>query len=159
MTLVTLGRLDLAVHDIAGATRRFDESFAKASSAGEMLAIVIAQHHRGWPKLISGDLTGAEDDFAEALDTSLAMKHDEGVAYGLRGSRRSVLLSAIPSKPACSSARPRLRRRTGFQNPARLLYGPFVEALRTGDDAAALDAAIIEGAELPVAEVLARVAS
>jgi predicted ATPase len=158
MTLVTLGRLDLAVHDIAGAARRFDESFAKASSAGEMLAIVIAQHHRGWPKLISGDLTGAEDDFAEALDTSLAMQHDEGVAYGLEGLAAIRAAQRDPEQTGLLvGAAQRLRRRTGLLNPAGLLYGPFIEALRAGDDAAALDAAILEGAELPVSEVVARV--
>ena len=63
----------------------FDESYRLASSAGEMLGIVIAQHHRGWPKFLAGDIDGAEEDFAEALDTSLAMRHDEGIAYGLEG--------------------------------------------------------------------------
>src|ERR1043166_2722194 len=54
-------------------------------SAAEMLGIVIAQHHRGWPKFFAGGIDGAEADFAEALDMSMAMRHDEGVAYGLEG--------------------------------------------------------------------------
>ena len=85
MTLVTLGRIDLAMQDVPAAAGRFDESYRLASSAGEMLGIAIAQHHRGWPKLFSGDVDGAEEDFAESLDTSIAMHHDEGIAYGLEG--------------------------------------------------------------------------
>ena len=43
-------------------------------------------------------------------------------------------------------------------NPAGLsLYGPLVQALREGGGSAALEAAMAEGAELPVAEVVARV--
>ena len=43
-------------------------------------------------------------------------------------------------------------------NPAGLsLYGPLVDALRANGGSVALDAAIAEGGELPVAEVVARV--
>jgi hypothetical protein len=132
MTLVTLGRVDLAMQDIAGAAGRFDESFRLASSAGEMLGIVIAQHHRGWPKLFTGDLAGAEEDFAESLDTSVAMHHDEGVAYGLEGlaAVRAAQGDATQAGLLVGAAQS-LRRRTGLLNPAGLaLYGPLVEALR-----------------------------
>ncbi len=158
MAQVTLGRIALALRDIAGAARRFDESFALATAAGEMLAIVIAQHHRGWPKLVAGDLLGAEEDFAESLDTSLAMRHDEGVAYGLEGlaAARAARGDAEQTGLLVGAAQ-RLRRRTGLLNPAGLLYGPSVEALRTSGHAQTLDAAILAGADLPVAEVLARV--
>ena len=159
MTLVTLGLVDLADHDVAAAATRFDESLRLASAAGEMLGIVIAQYHRGWPKLYSGDIAGAEEDFAESLDTSIAMRHDEGIAYGLEGlaavgavhgdaSQTGLLLGAAQT----------LRRRTGIVNPAGLsLYGPLVDALRANGGSVALDAAIAEGGELPVAEVVARV--
>ena len=40
MTLVTLGRIDLAMQDVPGAAGRFEESYRLASSAGEMLGIV-----------------------------------------------------------------------------------------------------------------------
>jgi hypothetical protein len=119
---------------------------------------VIAQHHRGWPKLIAGDVAAAEDEFAEALDTSLAMDHDEGVAYGLEGLAAIRAAQGDPQQTGLLvGAAQRLRRRTGLLNPAGLLYGPFVDALRQRGDAAALDAAILEGADLPVSEVVARV--
>jgi len=159
MTLVTLGRIDLAMHDVAGAARRFDESFRLASAAGEMLGIVIAQHHRGWPKFFGGDIAGAEEDFAESLDTSVAMRHDEGIAYGLEGlvAIRAARGDAEGAGLLLGAAQ-RLRRRTGLLNPAELtLYGPVVESLRQGGGADALDAAILAGADLPVPEVVARV--
>ncbi len=47
MAHVTLGRIDLAVNDMPGAATHFDESYRLAASSGEMLGLVIAQHHRG----------------------------------------------------------------------------------------------------------------
>ena len=140
---------------------RFGESFSLASSAGEMLGIVITQHHRGWPKLFSGDVAGAEVDFAESLDTSVAMRHDEGIAYGLEGlaAVRAAQGDAAQTGLLLGAAR-RLRRRTGLTVSAGpSLYAPFVEALRQGGASAALDAAITEGEQLPVPEVVARVAA
>lgn len=159
MSLVALGRVDLAMQDLPGAAARFDESLRLASSAGEMLGIVIAQHHRGWPKFFSGDVAGAEEDFAEALDTSVAMRHDEGIAYGLEG---LVAIRAAGGDAEGAGlllgAAQRLRRRTGLVNPAGFgLYGPLIESLRQNGGGDALDAAILEGAELPVSEVVARV--
>lgn len=159
MVLVTLGRIDLAAQDVPGAAGRFDESLALATSAGEMLGIVIAQHHRGWPKFLSGDIAGAEEDFAEALDTSCAMAHDEGIAYGLEGltAVRAAQGDAAQTGLLIGAAQ-RLRRRTGLLNSAGLSFAtPFVEALRAGGAGDAIDAAIAEGSELPVSEVIARV--
>jgi hypothetical protein len=87
------------------------------------------------------------------------MRHDEGIAYGLDGH------AAVGAEPGAASqtglllgAAQTLRRRTGIVNPAGLsLYGPLVDALRANDGSVALDAAIAEGGELPVAEVVARV--
>jgi predicted ATPase len=161
MARVPLGLVDLAVQDVTGAGERFGESFSLASSAGEMLGIVIAQHHRGWPKLFSGDVAGAEVDFAESLDTSVAMRHDEGIAYGLEGlaAVRAAQGDAAQTGLLLGAAR-RLRRRTGLMISAGpSLYAPFVEALRQGGASTALDAAIAEGEQLPVPEVVARVAA
>ncbi|SFR94660.1 Predicted ATPase [Microbacterium sp. cf046] len=160
MTLVTLGRIDLATQDIAGAAGRFEESLRLASSAGEMLGIVIAQHHRGWPKLFAGDIDGAEEDFAESLDTSLAMRHDEGIAYGLEGlASVRAARGDIAQTGLLLGAADRLRRRTGLVGPAGFtLYGHLVDGLRAGGGGTALDSAIDEGAQLPVSEVIARVA-
>jgi predicted ATPase len=159
MAHVTLGRIDLAVNDMPGAAMHFDESYRLAASSGEMLGLVIAQHHRGWPKLYTGDIRGAEEDFAESLDTSLAMDHDEGIAYGLQGLTgvRAAQGDAEQTGVLLGAAQ-RVRRRTGLVNTAGFtLEGPLVQALREHGDAAALDAAAAEGAQLPVAEVIARV--
>lgn len=158
MTLVTLGRVELASGDLATAQERFDESVRLATSSGGMLGIVIAQHHCGWPKLFTGDIDGADEDFAEALDTSLAMGHDEGVAYGMEGlAAVSAMRGEAEKTGLLLGAAGRLRRRSGLMIPPGLtLFGPVVEGLRSAGQAVVLDAAIAEGAQLPVTEVLAR---
>ncbi|MCR2764212.1 DUF4062 domain-containing protein [Microbacterium sp. zg.B48] len=159
MILVTLGRIDMASQDVAAAAQRFDESLALASSAGETLGVVIAQHHRAWPRFLRGDLDGAESDFAEALDTSMAMRHDEGITYGLEGlaAVRAAQRNAEQTGLLVGAAQ-RLRRHTGLVNPGGLaFYGPLVDALREFGEGPVLDAAMQEGASLPVSEVVARV--
>ena len=159
MALVPLGRIDLAMGDVGAALQRFQESLNMASTAGELLAIVIAQHHRAWPELFSGDLEAAEEDFAESLDTSLAMRHDEGIAYGLEG-LASVRAARGDAEQAglLLGAAGRLRRRTGIMNPPGFaLWHPLMESLRAKGSGDLLDAAILAGADLPVAEVVARV--
>lgn len=159
MTLVTLGRIDLATQDIDGAAQRFEQSLQLASSTGQMLGIVIAQHHRGWPKFLVGDTEGAERDFSEALDMSLAMRHDEGIAYGFEG-LAAVRAAQRNAEQAglLIGATQRLRRRSGLINPAGLAFSePLVAALREAGEGAKLDAAIAAGADLPVSEVVANV--
>lgn len=159
MALVPLGRIDLAMGDGAGALERFETSLRLASSAGELLGIVIAQHHRAWPKLFAGDLDGAEMDFAESLDNSLAMRHDEGIAYGLEG-LASVRAARGETEQAglLVGAATRLRRRTGIMNPPGFaLWQPLMDSLRAAGDGAMLDAAIAEGEGLSASEVIARV--
>lgn len=159
MSLVPLGRIDLAEGNGAGALERFELSLGLASSAGELLGIVIAQHHRAWPKLFGGDLEGAEEDFAESLDNSLAMRHDEGIAYGLEG-LASVRAARGETERAglLLGAAARLRRRTGILNPAGFaLWQPMIDRLRAGGDGELLDAAIAEGEGLSAMAVIARV--
>ncbi|SDH61921.1 ATP-binding protein [Microbacterium pygmaeum] len=161
MTLVTQGRIDIAGGDVAGAAERFARSLDLATANGELLGIAIAQHHRGWPRFFGGDIAGAEADFAESLDMSIALRHDEGVVYGLEG------LTAIHAARGDADgvglligAAQRLRRRTGTVNPAGFeLYAPAVAALRESGATNAIDAAIAVGAGLTYAEVLARVAA
>jgi predicted ATPase len=160
MALVPLGRIDLAMGDGPGALERFEKSLRLASSAGELLGIVIAQHHRAWPKLFAGDVDGAEQDFAESLENSLAMRHDEGIAYGLEG-LASVRAARGQTQHAglLVGAAARLRRRTGIQNPAGFaLWQPMMDRLRAGGEGDLLDAAIAEGESLSATEVMARVA-
>src|SRR3546814_19123563 len=88
MALVTTGRIDLMTGRVDEALERFERSLALASADREQLGIVIAQHHRGWARLIRGDPDGAAADFADGHDASLSPGHAEGIAYGPAGRAR-----------------------------------------------------------------------
>lgn len=159
MALVMLGRIAMADGDIAGALARFEDSFQLASAQGELLGIVIAQNHRGWARFLVGDLEGARADFAIGLDRSLALGHDEGIAYGLEGfvglaaregdaRRAGMLLGAARA----------LRIRKGIFNSAAFAYYMIpLAALREQGAGPALDAATEEGRALTIPEALEHV--
>lgn len=156
MALVTLGRFELAGGAVDAARARFEDSYALAAQQSERLGIVIAQNHRGWARLFGGDVAGAEADFGEGLDVSIALVHDEGVAYGLEG-LAAVWASRGDARSAglLLGAANTLRRRAGIGNiAAYALYAPAVAALRDAGAGGALDAGMSDGGGMSVPEVL-----
>ncbi|MFA4840967.1 MAG: hypothetical protein WC580_04610, partial [Agrococcus sp.] len=159
MSLVMLGRIALLAGGLADARARFEESLALASSQRELLGIVIARNHRGWARLLAGDLEGATDDFGTSLDESLALGHDEGVAYGLEGfvGVRGAQGDAT-SAGVLQGAAQALRRRKGALNRTGFEFAtPVVQRLRDAGAGEVFDAAAERGATMPLAEVLALV--
>ncbi|MCR2784978.1 MULTISPECIES: DUF4062 domain-containing protein [unclassified Microbacterium] len=159
MSLVMLGRLDLATGSPESARSRFEQSLALAQAQGERLGIVIAQNHRGWARLLSGDADGGTADFVASFELSVALGHDDGTAYGLE---TFVAVQAAAGNAMAAGlllgASQRLRRRTGLGNRGAFDYhlAPL-QALRDAGKGEELDAAVSEGLELTVAEVLDRV--
>ncbi len=156
MALVMLGRIDMLQGDLVRARERFDESLSLASTQGERLGIVIAQNHRGWTRFLSGELAGAQEDFALGMDLSLAIRHDEGMAYGLESfvGLRAAARDARGAGLLLGAAR-NVRRRKGFLNPGAFeFYMIPVNALREAGLGDELDAAVEEGMDLSVAQAL-----
>ncbi|MEI3865767.1 DUF4062 domain-containing protein [Microbacterium sp. CCNWLW134] len=156
MALVTRGRLDLAMGNIPAARVNFDEAPAIAARQRESLALVISRHHRGWGRLLEGEVDAAESDFLEGLKVSTEMNHDEGVAYGLEG-----LLGVAAARGQARragrlmGAAQTLRRRTGIVNLAGFaLFDPAVAALRAGGGGDEFDTGVVEGERMRVSEVL-----
>ena len=72
------------------------------------LGVTIAQHHRGWARLLLGDPAGATSDFSACLALSSRLRHVEGVAYALEGlvavAALALALSACGAKTAVGLA-------------------------------------------------------
>lgn len=159
MALIMLARIDMLRGDLGAAGTRLEESLALATTQGERLGIVIALNHRGWVHLLDGNADAARTDFAEALDQSLALRHDEGIAYGLEAfvglrahegdtRRAGLLLGAVQT----------LRRRKGLANPGAFEFFHLpLEGLRAAGEGEALEAAAAEGRCLTVSEALEHV--
>ncbi len=156
MTLAILGRLDIARGDLATARRRLEEGVSRAQGRGELVALTFSQSHRGWARLLSGDLPGARADFSDVLHRSLALGHDEGVCYGLEGFA-GVQASERDARGAgiLLGAAHAVRRRKGMLNPGGSeFYEIPLAALRESGCGDELDAAIAEGLTLSPAEAL-----
>ncbi|TFV84090.1 DUF4062 domain-containing protein [Microbacterium sp. dk485] len=156
MALVPMGRLDLLLGNTTTALGRFERSLALASANSERLGIVIAQHHRGWARLALGDVGGAEADFAQSLNASLALGHDEGIAYGLEG---RAAVAAVQGRAEDAGlmlgAAAAARRRMGTTDSGQLdLYAPAFENLADDGAGPILDAAVARGGTLSPREVL-----
>ena len=159
MALVMLGRIAMLQQDMAAALERFQESFDLASSQEELLGLVIAQNHRGWARFLSGDAAGAREDFADGLDRSLALGHDEGVAYGLEGfvGLRALAGDARGAGLLLGAART-LRVRRGLVNLGAFeFYEIPLGALRQAGLGDELDRATDDGRALTTEEALEHV--
>jgi hypothetical protein len=156
MALVMLGRIDMLQGDLPRAQARFDESLALASRQGERLGIVIARNHRGWARFLSGDVAGATQDFADAMDIALAIRHDESLAYGLEAyvGLRAAQRDARGAGLLLGAAQT-LRRRKGVLNPGAFEFFMIpVGALRDAGLGDEFDRATTEGMSLTLSEAL-----
>jgi hypothetical protein len=156
MTLVMLGRIALLTGGSAEALDSFEQSLALATGERELLGTVIARNHRGWARLLAGDLAGAADDMGASLDESLALGHDEGVAYGLEGFV-GVLGAQGDAATAglLQGAAQSLRRRKGALNRSGFDFSTaVVQRLREAGAGEVFDEAAERGATMPLADVL-----
>ena len=127
---------------------------------GEMLGIVIAQHHRGWPKFLAGDIDGRRAGLrrgAGHLARDAPRRRHRVRARGPRGGPRRAAQRGADRSAAGRCAAPPPSRRDREPGRASTPTLPLVDGLREGGASEVLDAAMASGADLPVSEVVARV--
>ncbi|MFF9562869.1 DUF4062 domain-containing protein [Leifsonia sp. NPDC014704] len=160
MALVMLGRVALLREQVDAALGHFEESLTLAHDNGDELGVTIAQHHRGWARLLLGDAAGATSDFSACLALSRRLGHVEGIAYGLEGMVAVAALSGDVGRAGrLLGASRSLRERTGLHNaPAFSFHQLFVDrmlAAASASDAEAFEAAVAEGRSLPADRAVA----
>jgi predicted ATPase len=85
LALVALGRIHALQGDLAGAGAEFERGVEAATETGDTFAATVAIHHLARTRLFLGRVEESERLFAEAIDGSLTLRHEEGIAYGLEG--------------------------------------------------------------------------
>jgi tetratricopeptide (TPR) repeat protein len=157
MALVTMGRMDFLGGQVDAALEKFERSLELATDGRNGFATVVARHHLGWGLLAKGRIAEAEACTDEALAESLAVGHEEGVAYGLEGlvglaaargeiERAGLLLGASQA----------LREQVGIYNPAAFAFhDPLVAELRAGPQAGEFERGYASGRMLSAEEALA----
>ena len=146
---VAMGRIALLQGKDDEATEMFHRGAEASRASGERFAGTVALHHVGRMRLLAGRLEDAADAYCSSLDGSVALRHEEGIAYCLEG------LSAVAARRGearragiLSGAAATIRRRTAAIDPPAFVYHVrFLDELRA-TDAADLAAGEAEGREL-----------
>ena len=123
--------------DSTQATQLFHRGAEASRASGERFAGTVALHHIGRMNLLAGRLDEAEDAYLESLAGSVALRHEEGIAYCLEGlsavaaRRRDAWRAGVLAGAAAS-----IRRRTAaIDAPAFVYHVRFLDELRATDAA------------------------
>ncbi|GAA1929552.1 BTAD domain-containing putative transcriptional regulator [Microbacterium aoyamense] len=129
LSQVALGRIDLLRDEPAAATERFRRAVAASEEGGDAFTATIATHHLARVLLSVGEQAEANALFAGAIDGSLRLRHDEGVAYGIEGI--SAIASAngdLESAGVLVGAADAIRRRVAvFDVPAFIFHDRYLD--------------------------------
>ncbi|GAA1943796.1 hypothetical protein GCM10009776_01920 [Microbacterium deminutum] len=149
LALVALGRIALLMGRHDDATELFRRGAEASRACGERFAGTVALHHVGRMMLLSDRLDDAEDAYLESLSGSVALRHEEGIAYCLEGlsavaaRRRDARRAGVLAGAAAS-----IRRRTAAIDADAFVYHVrFLDELRATDAAAELAEGEAEGLE------------
>jgi predicted ATPase len=157
MALVTLGRLELLQYQVERALERFHTAVEIGKATQNGFSTTVAQHHLGWGLIAVGALDEAEAVTHEALATSTAVGHQEGVAYGLEGLLGlAAARGEIERAGVLYGASLMLREQVGLYNPAAFAFHqPLVAQLRAGEHRDEFDRGVTTGRMLSPEEAIA----
>jgi predicted ATPase len=150
LAYVAIGRIALLGSRFDTAAAMFQRGAEASRASGERFAGTVALHHVGRMHLLAGRLDEATDAYLESISGSVALRHEEGIAYCLEG------LSAVAARRGearragtlAGAARSIRRRTAAIDAPAFVYHVRFLDELRSTDAAAELAAGEAEGFEL-----------
>ena len=150
LAYVAIGRIALLGGRFEAAAEMFQRGAEASRASGERFAGTVALHHVGRMHLLAGRLDEATDAYLESISGSVALRHEEGIAYCLEGlsavaARRGEARRAGTLAGAAQSIR---RRTAAIDAPAFIYHVRFLDELRSTDAAAELAVGEAEGAEL-----------
>ncbi len=150
LAYVALGRIALLGGGFEVATELFYRGAKASQASGERFGGTVALHHVGRMMLLAEHLDEAEDAYLESLSGSVALRHEEGIAYCLEGlsavaaRRRDAYRAGVLAGAAAS-----IRRRTAAVDaPAFVYHTRFLDEVRATDAVEQLEAGEAEGLEL-----------
>jgi predicted ATPase len=150
LAYVAIGRIALLQGRYDEATEMFHRGAEASRASGEVFAGTVALHHVGRMYLLAGRLEESADSYLQSLVGSVALRHEEGIAYCLEG------MSAVAARRGdarcagvLAGAAESIRRRTAAIDPPAFVYHVrFLDELRSTDAATELAAGEAEGREL-----------
>ncbi|MGM1029039.1 MAG: ATP-binding protein [Actinomycetota bacterium] len=158
LALVALGRVSLLRGQLEAAAAHFHRAVDAAVSGGDRFTATVATHHLGRAHLLSGALEEAELLMLDAVEESVDLRHEEGIAYGLEGlAAIAAVRDDVDRAGALAGAAAAIRARTAvFDAPAFVFHTRYLEELAERGHADRLRAAEARGRELGSFEAAAR---
>ncbi|MEU1971653.1 DUF4062 domain-containing protein [Microbacterium sp. NPDC019599] len=129
--LVALGRLAILGNEPEEAMALFTRGLAAAAASGEQFATTIATHHLARMLLFGGDVDEPERLFRSAIEGSMRLAHEEGIAYGLEGlCAIAALRGDVERAGVLAGAATAMRKRVAtFDTPDFVYHTRYVAAL------------------------------
>ncbi|MGW4928827.1 ATP-binding protein [Agromyces sp. NPDC004153] len=156
MLTIVATRVAILRQDIDAAAELARRILELARRTGDGFALQNGLYHRGWCELIRGDVAAAAADFDGAFGTAIRLEHDEGLAYALEALTAVAAYAGDAERAGTLlGAAEVFRERTGLTN-APTFYLPYVEAIRSGPNAEAFEAARSRGRELTTLDAVER---
>ncbi|UOW01561.1 DUF4062 domain-containing protein [Agrococcus sp. SCSIO52902] len=154
LALVALARIDALAGDLASATERSSRAIAAAAGSGDRFAATVAMHHLARMHLFGGRIEEAEQLLLTATADSVALRHEEGIAYGLEGLAAIAALRDDEERAGVlAGAASAIRRRTAvFDAPEFVFHTRYLDELAERGDAARLRAAEERGRDYGAVE-------
>ncbi|HWM15127.1 MAG TPA: DUF4062 domain-containing protein [Microbacterium sp.] len=149
LALVALGRMSVLGGDFDEATAHFERGLAAATSSGDTFAASVATHHVARMRLFRGRVDESERLFRTSIEESIALSHEEGIAYGLEGlSAIAALRGDAERAGVLAGAASAIRKRSAvFDSPAFVFHKGYLDALGAQGESARIAAAEVRGAE------------
>lgn len=149
LALVALGRIAALTGDVDAATAEFERGLAAAVASGDTFAATVATHHLARMRLFAGRVDESEAMFRDAIDGSLRLRHEEGIAYGLEGlSAIAAVRGQADRAGVLSGAAASIRRRAAvFDAPAFVFHTTYIDALAAQGEASRIRDAEARGRE------------
>ncbi|WP_243075590.1 DUF4062 domain-containing protein [Microbacterium sp. SS28] len=151
--LVALGRLAVLRNDGPAGMEFFRRAVVAAANSGDQFASTVATHHLARMILFAGEVDEPERMFRWAIEGSIRLRHEEGIAYGLEGLCAIAALRGQVERAGvlCGAAAAMRKRVATFDIPNFVYHTRYVDALVTAADDDPVEAAEI-GARLRAAE-------
>ncbi|MFI8595251.1 ATP-binding protein [Microbacterium sp. NPDC078428] len=149
LILVALGRLEWGRKRDSDALAMFRRALDASVAGGDEFTATIATHHLARALLRAGNVAEARRVYVAGMSVSVALSHDEGIAYALEGLCSIAALSGdVERAGVLAGAAAAIRKRTGqYDAPAFVFHTHDLAAIEHGPHAAALQAAIDRGRE------------
>ncbi len=154
LALISLGRVALSQGRMDEAVRWFEEGLAAAEAGGDPFTQTVTRHHLARLRLVAGETDVAARGFADAMRISMALEHDEGIAYAIEGlcAVAAVRGDAEIAATLAGAAEMTRQRITMFDAEQFVYHRRFLEDATTSDNEAVVREAMARGREMSAVE-------